>query len=165
MKRFHVHLTVGKLDVAVTFYGAMFGLPPTVLKEDYAKWMLEDPRVNFAISTRSDRPGLDHLGIQAEDRTELSEISGRMQQAGAVLPQGESTCCYARSEKSWVFDPNGVPWEAFHTTGTSTVYGDEQRAGTQDGACCATPTAPGAAACCTPQDKAEAAAQPGPSCC
>lgn len=126
MKRLHVHVGVSDLDRSVGFYSALFDAPPTVLKADYAKWMLEDPRVNFAISSgRHEAQGIEHLGIQAEDAAELSEVYGRLKAAERpVLEEGQTTCCYARSEKSWVSDPDGVVWEAFHTTGEATVYGD-----------------------------------------
>ena len=103
----------------------MFAAEPTVVKDDYVKWMLDDPRVNFAISTRGRQPGLDHLGIQAENADELQEIYARLQAAGGeVIEQGQTTCCYAKSEKSWIDDPAGIAWETFFTTGESTDYGD-----------------------------------------
>jgi len=125
MKRLHVHLSVGDLDESIRFYSVLFAASPTVVKPDYAKWMLEDPRVNFAISTHSgSAPGIDHLGIQVEDGGELQEVYGRLRQAEApVLEEGKTTCCYAQSEKSWIADPQGVSWEAFLTSGESTVYG------------------------------------------
>jgi catechol 2,3-dioxygenase-like lactoylglutathione lyase family enzyme len=125
MKRLHVHLSVGDLDESIRFYSVLFAASPTVVKPDYAKWMLEDPRVNFAISTHSgSAPGIDHLGIQVEDGAELQEVYGRLAQAEApVLEEGKTTCCYAQSEKSWIADPQGVSWEAFLTSGESTVYG------------------------------------------
>jgi len=125
MKRLHVHMSVGDLDQSIRFYSTLFAAAPTVVKPDYAKWMLEDPRVNFAISTHSGKaPGIDHLGIQVEDGEELQEIYGRLKEAeGPVLEEGETTCCYAQSEKSWTLDPQGVSWETFLTTGESTVYG------------------------------------------
>ena len=125
MKRLHVHLSVGDLDESIRFYSVLFAARPTVVKPDYAKWMLEDPRVNFAISTHSgSAPGIDHLGIQVEDGGELQEVYGRLRQAEApVLEEGKTTCCYAESEKSWIADPQGVSWEAFLTSGESTVYG------------------------------------------
>jgi catechol 2,3-dioxygenase-like lactoylglutathione lyase family enzyme len=125
MKRLHVHMSVADLDQSIRFYSTLFASEPTVKKPDYAKWMLEDPRMNFAISTHSGRPaGVDHLGIQVEDGSELQEVYGRLRQAeGPVLEEGKTTCCYAESEKSWIADPSGVSWEAFHTTGESTVYG------------------------------------------
>ena len=126
MKRLHVHVGVSDLDRSIGFYSTLFGVPPTVAKADYAKWMLDDPRVNFAVSAgRLARKGIEHLGIQAEDGAELAEVYDRLKVAGRpVLEEGATTCCYAKSEKSWVTDPDGVIWEAFHTTGEATVYGD-----------------------------------------
>jgi len=125
MKRLHVHMAVADLDKSIRFYATLFAAEPTVVKPDYAKWMLDDPRVNFAISTHSGAaPGVDHLGIQVENGEELQEIYGRLKEAeGPVLEEGETTCCYAKSEKSWIADPQGISWETFHTTGESTVYG------------------------------------------
>jgi catechol 2,3-dioxygenase-like lactoylglutathione lyase family enzyme len=125
MKRLHVHVAVDNLEHAIGFYSALFAAQPAVIKPDYAKWMLDDPRVNFAISTRGRDPGLDHLGIQVEDKAELNEVYGRLQAAGApVIEQGQTNCCYARSEKSWIGDPASIAWEVFLTTGESTDYGD-----------------------------------------
>ena len=126
MKRLHVHVGVNDLDQSIGFYSTLFGAEPSVVKGDYAKWMLDDPRVNFAISAGMHaRKGIEHLGIQVEDGAELKEVYGRLAQAGRpVLEEGKTTCCYAKSEKSWVTDPDGVIWEAFHTTGEATVYGD-----------------------------------------
>src|SRR5262245_55729591 len=125
MKRLHVHVSVENLNQSIGFYSALFAAKPSVVKPDYAKWMLEDPRVNFAISMRGNAPGLDHLGIQVEDSAELREVYGRLHQAGsAVLEVGPTTCCYAQTEKSWIDDPTGISWETFLTTGESTVYGD-----------------------------------------
>jgi len=124
MKRLHVHVAVDDLDRSIGFYSALFATTPTVVKPDYAKWMLNDPRVNFAISTRGRHPGLDHLGIQVENRDELDDVYGRLRNAGAsVLEEGSTTCCYAKSEKSWIEDPSGISWETFLTTGESTDYG------------------------------------------
>jgi catechol 2,3-dioxygenase-like lactoylglutathione lyase family enzyme len=124
MKRLHVHVGVTDLDRAIGFYSALFAAIPAVVKPDYAKWMLDDPRVNFAISTRGKQPGLDHLGIQVESKDELGDVYARLREAGgAILEQGETTCCYARSEKSWIEDPSGIAWETFLTTGESTDYG------------------------------------------
>lgn len=125
MKRFHVHVAVDDLDRSIGFYSALFAAEPSVIKSDYAKWMLDDPRVNFAISTRGRQPGLDHLGIQAESGEELKEIYARLHQAGGtVIEQGQTSCCYAKSEKSWIDDPAGISWETFHTAGKSIEYGD-----------------------------------------
>jgi predicted enzyme related to lactoylglutathione lyase len=124
MKRMHVHVAVEDLSQSIGFYSALFATKPVVVKPDYAKWMLDDPRVNFAISTRGKQPGLDHLGIQVESKGELSDVYRRLRQAGGtVLEQGQTTCCYAKSEKSWIEDPSGISWETFFTTGESTDYG------------------------------------------
>ena len=154
MKRLHIHVAVTDLSHAISFYSALFAAAPAVVKPDYAKWMLDDPRVNFAISTRGNRAGLDHLGIQVEDRTELQEVYARLRNAGGeVIEQGQTACCYAKSEKSWIDDPAGISWETFLTTGESTDYGDGsgQRmarvAHERQVACCAEP-APQAPACC-----------------
>lgn len=126
MKRLHVSLAVDELEPSVRFYSALFAAEPTVLKPDYAKWMLDDPRVNFSISARGRKPGLDHLGIQVETEEELTEVYGRLKAAERpVLEQGAVTCCYARSEKAWTIDPQGVAWETFLTHGESTVYGED----------------------------------------
>lgn len=125
MKRLHVHVAVDDLAKSVGFYSALFDARPSVIKPDYAKWMLDDPRVNFAISARGRTPGLDHLGIQVEDKAELTEVYARLRKAGGdIVEQGETSCCYAKSEKSWIDDPAGISWEAFHTTGESIDYGD-----------------------------------------
>ena len=128
MKRLHVHVGVHDLEQSVRFYSALFAMQPTVRKGDYAKWMLDDPRVNFAISTRGKKGGLDHLGIQAESSQELEEIGSRLAQADvSVLPQKDAACCYAKSDKYWTIDPQGVPWESFHTLDSIPVFGAETR--------------------------------------
>ena len=126
MKRLHVHVGVERLDPSIAFYSTLFGTAPNVVKNDYAKWMLEDPRVNFAISTgRHAARGIEHLGIQVESPEELGEVYGRLKAADRpVLEEGATTCCYAQSEKSWIADPDGILWEAFLTNGEATVYGD-----------------------------------------
>ena len=140
MKRFHVHVSVQDLAQSIRFYSAMFGAPPTVAKPDYAKWMLEDPRINFAISTRPGRKqGIDHLGIQAESGAELEEVGARLAQADvAVMPQKNAACCYAKSDKYWTIDPQGVPWESFHTLDTVPMYGEDRRSKATEAprACC-----------------------------
>jgi catechol 2,3-dioxygenase-like lactoylglutathione lyase family enzyme len=146
MKRLHVHMSVDDLAQSIRFYSTLFAAQPAVTKPDYAKWMLDDPRVNFAISTRGGQTGLDHLGIQVETPAELNEVYGRLRQADRpVLEEGATTCCYARSEKSWITDPQGVSWETFLTSGESTVYGDSVDLGpirtASAGACC-TPRMP-----------------------
>jgi predicted enzyme related to lactoylglutathione lyase len=153
MKRMHVHVSVEDIGKAVGFYSALFAAKPAVVKDDYAKWMLDDPRVNFAISTRGREPGLDHLGIQVENADELQEVYARLREAGGdILEEGQTTCCYAKSEKSWIDDPAGISWETFHTTGESTHYGTGVQNGAQIAhakACCE-PKAPAKsdAACC-----------------
>jgi predicted lactoylglutathione lyase len=125
MKRLHVHVAVDDLQHSIGFYSALFAAQPSVIKSDYAKWMLDDPRVNFAISARGRTAGLDHLGIQVEDKNELNELYARLHKAGGnVIEQGQTNCCYAKSEKSWIEDPSGISWETFLTTGESTDYGD-----------------------------------------
>jgi catechol 2,3-dioxygenase-like lactoylglutathione lyase family enzyme len=152
----HVHVAVPNIEKSIGFYSALFGAKPTVVKPDYAKWMLEDPRVNFAISTRGREPGLDHLGIQVESQNELHDVYARLSRAdGNVFKQGETSCCYAKSEKSWIDDPAGISWETFHTTGENTDYGDGSREQSARVA--------HAKACCGPQ--AEAAPTDAKSCC
>lgn len=132
MKRLHVHVGVNDLDRSITFYSTLFGSEPTVLKPNYAKWMIEDPRVNFAISAgQHAQKGIQHLGVQTESSDELSEVYGRLRAADRpVLEEGRTICCYAKSEKSWIADPDGVLWEAFFTDGDATVYGDSPALGT-----------------------------------
>jgi catechol 2,3-dioxygenase-like lactoylglutathione lyase family enzyme len=148
MKRFHVHVAVKNLDASIGFYSQLFAAEPSVRKPDYAKWMLEDPRVNFAISERGATPGIEHLGIQADDRVELQEVYGRLKKAeGPIIEEGQTTCCYAQGEKTWIQDPQGIQWETFLTTGKSTVYGTDRATPAVEetkSACCA-PT------CCTPE--------------
>ena len=156
MKRLHVHVGVDNLDQSVAFYSALFGAEPSVTKSDYAKWMLEDPRVNFAISCKEGAAkGVEHLGIQVEDGAELADVYGRLKVAGGpVLEEGATTCCYAKSEKSWIADPDGVVWEAFLTQGESTVYGDspdfDQLSGDNAAAtaCCAPKVEAAPKGCC-----------------
>lgn len=137
MKRLHVHVSVADLDRSVRFYSTLFAAEPTVRKGDYAKWMLEDPRVNFAISQREKATGIRHLGIQAETEGELAEVFARLEHAERpVLKEGATTCCYAKSRKSWVEDPQGVQWETFLTTGESAVYGDGAVEGARATRCC-----------------------------
>ena len=126
MKRMHVHVGVEDLDASIRFYSTLFGADPTVTKRDYAKWMLDDPRVNFAISAGHHAiKGIEHLGIQVENAEELTEVYGRLKAADRpTLEEGATTCCYAKSEKSWIADPDGVMWETFLTHGDATVYGD-----------------------------------------
>jgi catechol 2,3-dioxygenase-like lactoylglutathione lyase family enzyme len=161
MKRLHIHVAVEDLAESVRFYSALFAAAPTVAKPDYAKWMLDDPRVNFAISARGGASGVQHLGIQVEDAAELAEVFGRLAAAGRpVLEEAGATCCYARSEKQWVSDPQGVPWETFLTHGESTVYGD----GGALGRLAAVGGGGDASACCAPA-AAERAPEAAAACC
>ncbi len=126
MNRLHVHVGVHDLAQSIEFYSALFASDPSVKKGDYAKWMLDDPRVNFAISTRGKRGGLDHLGIQAESGEELKEIEARLEHAELPkMTQTGATCCYAKSDKHWTLDPQGIVWEAFHTLDSAPVYGED----------------------------------------
>lgn len=141
MKRFHVHVNVADLETSIGFYSTLFGGAPSIRKPDYAKWMLDDPRVNFAISQRDRAAGVDHLGLQADEAEELEEISQRLIAAGAVaLAEKGTTCCYAHSDKFWAKDPQGLRWEAFHTHGEATTYS----------APAAESQAPQATSCCGP---------------
>jgi predicted enzyme related to lactoylglutathione lyase len=158
MKRMHVHVGVEDLDRAISFYSALFATQPAVVKPDYAKWMLDDPRVNFAISTRGKQPGLDHLGIQVESQAELQEVYGQLCNAGGnIIEQGQTSCCYAKSEKSWIDDPAGLYWETFFTTGESTNYGDGT--GERDARIAHEKT------CCEPQNASQPVAQTPSACC
>jgi catechol 2,3-dioxygenase-like lactoylglutathione lyase family enzyme len=135
MKRFHVHVSVDDLDANVRFYSTVFGAPPTVLKPDYAKWMLNDPRINFAISKRGLEAGIDHLGMQVESDTELTALREQVAAAEiSALDQTNAVCCYARSDKYWITDPQGIAWETFHTLDSIPVYGETGRA--ESTACC-----------------------------
>jgi len=139
MKRFHVHLHVDDLAKSVGFYSKLFATEPARLEGDYAKWMLEDPPVNFAISTRGTQPGIDHLGIQTDDPAELAALKARAEAADiALLDEGETTCCYARSEKHWVTDPQGIAWEHFHTLANIPVFNETAAQTLTGSACCAT---------------------------
>jgi catechol 2,3-dioxygenase-like lactoylglutathione lyase family enzyme len=139
VKRFHVHVAVHDLPQSIRFYSSLFGAAPSVTKEDYAKWMLDDPRVNFAISRRGAKPGVDHLGLQAETGTELEEIGSRLAQADvSLMPQKGAACCYAKSDKYWTIDPQGIAWESFHTLDSVPVYGsDTAIRPAEKAACCA----------------------------
>jgi hypothetical protein len=138
-----VHVAVHDLQQSIRFYSALFAAQPTVLKDDYAKWMLEDPRVNFAVSKRGAKTGIDHLGIQAESESELEAIGSQLAQADvSTLEQKGASCCYAKSDKYWTIDPQGIAWESFHSLGTVPVYGDDGRqtaAKVEKKAACCTP--------------------------
>ena len=126
MKRLHVHVAVADLDASIRFYSTLFAANPIRIENDYAKWMLDDPKVNFAISQRGGSLGIQHLGIQVEDRRELAQVYERLERADApVFEEGSTTCCYHQSEKNWIEDPQGVQWETFLTTGEATVYGSD----------------------------------------
>ena len=153
MKRIHIHVGVEKLAESIRFYSAVFGAQPVKTKPDYAKWMLEDPRVNFAISTRASRTGVDHLGIQVDENDELTEIRERVKGAElAVFDEGQAVCCYANSDKSWVQDPTGIPWEAYRTMEDAQIFSSKTVA--QESACC--PQSVDNAACCEPSEKTTA---------
>jgi catechol 2,3-dioxygenase-like lactoylglutathione lyase family enzyme len=138
MKRFHVHIAVDDLDANIRFYSAVFGAPPTVSKPDYAKWMIEDPRLNFAISDRGAKTGLDHLGFQVDSDEELGELRRKVADAEiAALDQPQSECCYARSDKYWITDPQGIAWETYRTLGRVEVYGVDMPKASESAACCA----------------------------
>lgn len=148
MKRLHIHVSVDSIAVATRFYADLFGAAPSIVKDDYAKWMLEDPRVNFAVSTRGKTPGLDHLGIQVDDTAELDMLAERLEAAGhATFDKGETTCCYAESDKAWTRDPAGIAWEAFRTFGELTVYSAPKAAVAKAASACCAP-APAKTACC-----------------
>lgn len=188
MKRLHVHVSVTDLDRSIAFYSGLFAAAPAVVHPDYAKWELDDPRVNFAISARGAPRGLNHLGIQVDDEAELAEVTDRLHGAGGpVLQEGHTTCCYAQSEKSWAEDPAGLSWEVFRTYGDSAVYGNEgpvsggrlapapgmpqpaaaPAAAPRTETPCCTP-AEQAAGCCTPAEAAagyRAVPQPAAACC
>ena len=158
MKRFHVHLHVDNLSQSIGFYSKLFAAEPARLESDYAKWMLADPPVNFAISTRGGKPGIDHLGIQVDNDEDLAALKARAASAEMpLLDEGQTTCCYARSEKHWVTDPQGVAWEHFHTLANIPVFNEAASAETP------------AAACCTPAPRGKPLAIPvkaaGSSCC
>jgi catechol 2,3-dioxygenase-like lactoylglutathione lyase family enzyme len=148
MKRMHLHVSVPDLDQSIRFYATLFGAEPSVVKDDYAKWMLDDPRVNFAISTHREA-GLEHVGIQVDSAEELSELSARLKAAGAeTFDEAATTCCYAKSDKSWVGDPAGLRWETFYTFGEATTYGTSEAAAALEAstkpqaACCGPAAAP-----------------------
>lgn len=146
MKRLHVHISVDNLEQSTQFYSALFGASPTKQKPDYAKWMLDDPRINFAISARGTKAGLEHLGIQAEDASEMAELRERIQQAGMqTFEEGETTCCYAKSDKTWVQDPSGVSWETYHTMGEAEFFHNTP---VEKSACCAPVASETKGGCC-----------------
>ena len=150
MKRLHIHVGVENIEEATRFYSALFGTEPVKTKTDYAKWLLDDPRVNFAISTRASKKGVDHLGIQVEENGELDELRGRLKTANlAVFDEGETVCCYAKSDKTWVQDPAGVPWETYRTMEDAQIFGEKPAI--TESACC-TPDTKGTPNCCEPSE-------------
>ncbi len=149
MKRFHVHVAVNDLGKSIAFYSTLFGMEPAVRKDDYAKWMLEDPRVNFAISQREGVTGIDHLGFQVDEAAELEEIHGRLEKAGAgALAEKNVACCYARSDKYWVTDPAGVAWESFRSLGSVPFHRAEEEEKRETSCCGPREVAEARAACC-----------------
>jgi len=160
MKRFHVHVAVADLDQSIRFYSQLFAADPSVLKPDYAKWMLDDPRINFAISQRGGKHGVNHLGLQVDSGEELEEVHGRLEQAGgAIVEEKGVSCCYARSDKYGVTDPQGIAWESFRSLGTVPFYGDaDANASSSPNACCA----PAAATVADPAAKNSARGCCGP---
>ncbi len=147
MKRFHIHVGVKNLEQSIQFYSILFGQKPSKLKDDYAKWMLKDPKLNFAISTRTQTEGVDHVGIEVETPSELSEISERLKNADlGIYDEGETTCCYAKSNKAWVEDPSGLAWEPYQTMGEAEVFGSKQAPVSEDAQCCVPDDAE--ASCC-----------------
>jgi len=162
MKRFHVHVGVENLDDSIRFYSGLFGAGPTVRKDDYAKWMIEDPRVNFAISQRGNRVGVNHLGLQADSAAELADIRARFAAAGTgVVDEPDASCCYAQSDKHWMTDPQGIAWEGYHTLG-EIRYFDGNGGGAAAGACGTNSAS--ASACCA-QGMTEAATASKGRCC
>jgi catechol 2,3-dioxygenase-like lactoylglutathione lyase family enzyme len=149
MKRLHLHVGVADLEEAIRFYSALFGAQPVKRKAGYAKWLVDDPRVNFAISTRPERQGLNHLGIQVDDEPELAEIRERAGKADlSLFDEGETICCYARSDKSWLLDPAGVPWEAYRTMEDADIYENTPIGTTRAAACCGSDRSRDQSACC-----------------
>lgn len=161
MKRMHINVGVENLDQSIKFYSALFGEQPVKVKSDYAKWMVEDPRINFAITTRSGKTGVDHLGLQVEEDSELEELRERLKQADlSVFDEGETVCCYARSDKTWVQDPSGIAWEAYKTMEDVQLFSGAEKAVIASGATATTAaTAAEETACCTPETKGQ------PGCC
>ena len=168
MKRFHVHVAVGDLKQSARFYSALFGMPPTVLKNDYAKWMLDDPRLNFAISERVDAQGVNHLGFQADSADELEEIHTRLQSAGtSIAAEKGAHCCYATSDKYWLQDPTGIAWESFRSLDTIPFYGEHSHKGAEgaDELAAAAGGACGPACCPTGEAKIAGARTAAKACC
>ena len=164
MKRFHVHVAVNDLDKSIAFYSAMFGEQPSVVKSDYAKWMLEEPRVNFAISHRGQTPGVNHLGMQAEDDAELETIHANLQNAGTtIVAEKGAHCCYATSDKYWVTDPQGIAWESFRSLGSIPLFGGAESVSAEQSASCGSGAA--ASSCCTGESRAASPEHATSGCC
>lgn len=160
MKRFHVHVAVDDLSASIRFYSTLFGARPSVMEADYAKWMLEDPRVNFAISSRGRAAGVNHLGFQVDTAAELTEMKAQLEAADvAMVQQTAIACCYARSDKHWVTDPSGIAWETFHSLGRVPVYGEGDHVNVNESSCCVPLAgAADASSCCVPtKDQTKAA--------
>jgi catechol 2,3-dioxygenase-like lactoylglutathione lyase family enzyme len=162
MRRFHVHVAVNDLDRSIGFYSKLFGQGPVVERQDYAKWMLEDPRLSFAISSRGHAAGVNHFGFQVDSADELASLKGWAEAAsgGKVLDQGEAACCYAKGEKHWTIDPEGLAWEHFHTLSEAEEFGDDRA---HQGAACCIPVKASAqddaraeGACCIPNSETSA---------
>lgn len=179
MKRFHVHVSVKDLQQSIRFYSSVFGVPPTLEKPDYAKWMIEDPRLNFAISQRGGAPGVNHLGLQVESDEELEDLRARAAKARlAVLDEPGASCCYAKSDKYWVQDPQGVAWETYHTLGEVPTFSGAEGSGEAasgcctgageprkvEASCCGGPPARRADACCAKDEAAKDAGEAGCGC-
>lgn len=167
MNRFHVHLHVDDLGKSIGFYSKLFAAAPTRVEADYAKWMLEDPRINFAISTRGATPGIDHLGFQTDSPEELGALKARAEAADmALLDSGETTCCYARSDKHWITDPQGIAWEQFHTLGNIALFNEALPAPeSTSGSCCAPPVSAVVAPTATCGKPVDTKVKPAKSCC
>jgi len=160
MKRFHVKMCVENLAESIRFYSTLFEAEPVVQKDDYAKWMLDDPRINFAISARGRHAGINHLGIQVESAEELSAMRAQLARADrALVEQTGAACCYSSSDKYWVTDPTGIAWEAFHTLNAMPIYGIDADVPAKSGACCVPVKASAGESCCGPSAKSAA------SCC
>lgn len=164
MKRFHVHVAVDDLEANIRFYSTVFGVPPTVRKPDYAKWMMEDPRINFAISNRGLKAGVDHMGLQVDSDEELNALRQQVAEAEiAAFDQPQATCCYAKSDKYWINDPQGIAWETYHTLGEAQLFGDDTARSSSAPAAQAESTS-----CCAPRPEVVAVAMPSTkksSCC
>jgi catechol 2,3-dioxygenase-like lactoylglutathione lyase family enzyme len=166
MKRFHVHVAVNDLRESIRFYSTLFGSAPAVIQPDYAKWMLDEPRINFAISHRGHAAGVNHLGFQVDSAEELTAVRGQLEAADAgLVEQTGAACCYARSDKYWVTDPAGIAWETFHSLGAVPIYGEDTRQTAASNSACCVPLKPdGEGACCVPNQAVEAGATQAACC-